>query len=108
MEGIQTREVRGRKSLETGPQEHFMSPESPAVRTGKVLKGHTFIPQRVEGKLRPRRVGHAQVTRRWYGAHVSQGIAKGFAVRVRVVIELCGWPSHSGMMLLAPQASPRE
>lgn len=60
MEGSQPREVRVGKSLETRPQEHFVSPESPAVRAGKALKDYPFLPRREEGKLRPRRVGRVQ------------------------------------------------
>lgn len=77
MEGIQTREVRARKSLETRSQEHCTSPESPTLRTGKVLKGHPFILQRPEGVLKPKRVGRVKVTRGWCRARVSQGSAKG-------------------------------
>lgn len=109
MEGSQPREVRVGKSLETRPQEHFVSPESPTVRAGKALKDYPFLPRREEGKLRPRRVGRVQGhtgggARPSYN-HVSRGPAGGFVVHV---LEPRGWPSPSGMATLAQQASLRR
>lgn len=40
MEGIQTREVRAGKSLETCPREPFVSPESSTLRAGEPLQGY--------------------------------------------------------------------
>ena len=112
MEGSQTREVRAGKSLETCPQEHFVSPESPTVRAGKALKDYPFLPHREEGKLRPRRVGRVQGhtgggARPSYNP-ISRGPAGGFVVHVPVVLEPRGWPSPSGVTPLAQQASLRE
>ena len=81
VEGSQTREVRAGKSLEAGPQEHFVSPELPTFRAEKASKSiyASLGNSRAEQKLRPRKVGNVQ-GHTGVGAgpsynHVSQGPA---------------------------------
>ena len=100
MEASQTREVRAGKSLEAGPQEHFVSPESPTFRAGKASKiiYASLGNSRAEQKLRPRKVGHVQVTQGLGQGPGTTMSPEGQPVALWCVSKLC-WRRVDGLHL---------